>query len=159
LYPTRIGICEMILTKAEIEVAGTFEVTLDSGNDTFSINSTGTIVNIGLVGNTSYNLSGKVSSVGDISIAYNLAGRVSSIGNMPISYNLAGKISSICGISVSYNLAGRVSSIGNISISYNLAGKIILIGNNPFTYNLAGKISSGNRVSVFNGVAFYLKGV
>ncbi|KUO63988.1 MAG: hypothetical protein APF83_08825 [Lutibacter sp. BRH_c52] len=148
----------MKLIKVNINVAGTFDVTLNTEKGDISINSTGEILNIEIEGNTSYNISGKVSSVGNISIGYNLSGKVSSIGILTISYNLSGKISTIGNISVGYNLSGKISSIGNVIIGYNLSGKVSSIGNNSIGYNLSGKVSSGNRTVKINDITFSLKG-
>lgn len=147
----------MKLLKVNIDISGGFETTLSNENGTISINSAGKIVNIELQGNTSYNLSGKISSIGSVSIGYNLSGKVSSIGSISIGYSLSGKVTSIGNVSIGYNLSGKVTSFGNVSIGYNLSGKVTSIGNASFGYSLSGKLNYGNRVNTFNGVTFILK--
>jgi hypothetical protein len=149
----------MKIIKINIEVSGTYDVTISAGNGTISINSIGEIVSIELDGNISYNMSGKVSSVGNISIGYNMSGKVSSIGNISIGYNMSGKVSSVGNFSIDYNMSGKVSSIGNISIGYNMSGKVSSIGNNSIGYNMSGKVSSGIRVAVFSEITIALNAI
>src|SRR6218665_462072 len=132
----------MALTKVNIDISGTFEATLTIATGTISISSTGVITDIQLPGNLSYNMSGKVSSIGGIAISYNMSGKVSSIAGSTISYNMSGKVSSIGGTAINYNMSGKISSVGGIA----------------FNYNMSGKISSGNRTVISNGITFSLIG-
>ena len=58
----------MKLEKMNIEVSGSFDAVIEVGNGTISISTIGAIRDIELNGNLSYNMSGKVNSIGSMSI-------------------------------------------------------------------------------------------
>jgi len=148
----------MKIEKVNIKVTGDFEVVIKVDSGTISIGATGAIVDIELNGNLTYNVLSKVSSIGSIAIEYNMSGKICSIGSTSIEYNMSGKISSIGSIPIEYNMSGKISSIGSTSIVYNISGKVSSIGNKSVGYNMSGKVVSGNRVVVYNDIAFALKG-
>ena len=147
----------MNIEKVKINIGGIFDVIIGNNNGTITISSMGEIIEVEIGGNVSYNMSGRISSVGNISINYNMSGKVSSIGNTSINYNMSGKVSSIGNVSINYNMSGKVSSFGNVSINYNMSGKVSSIGNNSISYNMSGKVSSGFGAITFNNILYSLK--
>jgi len=148
----------MNLEKVKINVTGIFDLTIGSDNGTIIINSVGEIVDVEIGGQVSYNMSGKISSIGNIAFNYNMSGKVSSIGNVSVNYNMSGKVSSVGNVPVNYNMSGKVSSIGNVSVNYNMSGKVNSIGNVSVNYNMSGNVTSGFGIININNIIFSLKG-
>ncbi len=71
-----------------------------------------------------YDRYGKVSRIGDKSVAYDRYGKVSRIGNESVTYDRYGKVSRIGNESVTYDRYGKVSRIGDKSVTYDRYGKV-----------------------------------
>lgn len=104
-------------TIAQALPADAIEVFISDGNSV-SLSSTGKISNLNLAsGGVRYDISNRVTQVGNITIAYDGAGRVVKIGEIAVIYDPSSRIIKLGNAIIAYDFASRISKIGDAVIT------------------------------------------
>ena len=128
----------LVFTIAQASSTDAIEVFIGDCNS-ISLSSNGKILYLNIAsGAVIYDISNRITKVGNISVNYSPVNRVIKIGNMIVSYDPSNRIAKIGNTEITYDFAGRTSKIGDAVIAYDVISRVI---------NIAGKIPDNIRLA------------
>ena len=114
------------------------EIFIADGNSV-SLSSAGKIRNLNISsGGVRYDISNRVTQVGNVTIAYDGVGRVVKIGEITVIYDQSSRIIKLGNTVIAYDFASRMSKIGDAVITYDVISRVTNVsGMIPDNYRLA----------------------
>lgn len=114
------------------------EVIIAVGNSV-SVTSAGKISNLNIAsGSVRYDISNRVTQIGNVSVSYDGVSRVVKIGEIAVVYDSSSRITKIGNAIISYDFASRMSKIGDAVITYDVISRVANVsGRMPDNFRLA----------------------